>query len=240
MMASACGGVAASEHADGPPEPRTTSTTAPPVPRVASRALIDDGGSPYHLGAGPASVTVAMPGDGGTGNTRIVFWDEGVEPSVDQTSCATWTSQSGAHDQQGAALRIRVGPTGTRAITITKGVWVWHYAFNVHLWDTAARPGELDGIAQIVLSPGLGQPMMPAPDLPWRMCARAVGLRIDLLVWPLAKPEPTWGDPTYGGSVALPAGWDEPGRPGWYAGHLHPGEHMGFADVTPVVGPLAA
>jgi hypothetical protein len=261
LMASACAGAAAGESAHGPGTSQgdarpvsvraagpgtvgTTATTAPPapppVPRVGTRTLIDDGGTPYRLDAGPGSVTVAMPGTGGTGNTRILFWDHGVEASVDQTSCATWTNQSGPHDQQGAALRIRVGPSGTRAITVTKGVWIWNYAFNVHLWDTAVRPGALDGIAQFVLSPALGAPMAASPDLPWRMCARAVGRRVDLLVWPLARPQPEWGDPAYGGSVALPAGWDEPGQPGWYIGHLHPHDEVGFTDLSPVVGSPAA
>jgi hypothetical protein len=64
------------------------------------------------------------------------------------------------------------------------------------------------------------------------MCARAVGSVVSFIVWPLADPQPAWGDPRYGGSVELPAGWDLEGRPGWYIGHLEPGDKAGFEDLT--------
>jgi hypothetical protein len=64
------------------------------------------------------------------------------------------------------------------------------------------------------------------------MCARVVGDTVSFIVWPLRDPEPAWNDPKYGGSVTLPAGWSQPGIPGWYVGHLEPGDSVGFTDMS--------
>lgn len=70
------------------------------------------------------------------------------------------------------------------------------------------------------------------PPHPWRMCARAVGSTLSFIVWPTTHAEPAWDDARYGGSVTLPTGWSAAGKPGWYAGHLLPGESMVYDDLT--------
>ncbi len=47
-------------------------------------------------------------------------------------------------------------------------------------------------------------------------------------VWIDGQPEPAFGDPSNGGSVSLPPGYEGAGYAGWYAGHLGPGGTMAY------------
>jgi hypothetical protein len=67
---------------------------------------------------------------------------------------------------------------------------------------------------------------------PWRICAEARGATLRFLAWPPSEPTRRWGDPTSGGQVTLPPGWDAPGRPGLFAGHLPAGRALGYRAVT--------
>jgi len=51
-------------------------------------------------------------------------------------------------------------------------------------------------------------------------------------VWPTSQPQPAWGTPGAGGSTTLPAGWDAPGIPGFYIGHLPAGDSVGYTDIV--------
>ena len=44
-------------------------------------------------------------------------------------------------------------------------------------------------------------------------------------------------DGLHGGGVVLPAGWEQPGVPGWYAGHVASGGSITYADRWTVPGP---
>ena len=160
-----------------------------------------------------------------------MFWPAADDPSLDQETCATWTDDQNDVRQPGAALRTTSDHSTTQAITITKNVWLGaNWIFNVHVMDTAAvEPFTL--IGSFDLTGAFVRNLSLAPP-PWRMCARVVADVVSFKVWPLVDPAPAWDDPTYGGSVRLPAGWDHPGRPGWYVGHLRPGEESHFSDRT--------
>ncbi len=67
--------------------------------------------------------------------------------------------------------------------------------------------------------------------LPWDLCAKTVGNRVTFKAWPETEPEPAYGDPTHGATVALPPGWVYPGNNGWYIGHLLPGDTARFAGL---------
>ena len=128
---------------------------------------------------------------------------------------------------------------GTKAITITKNVWFdANWIFNVHVWDTSASP-----VATLIASFDLGSVLYPGGSYvpyPWSICARVIGNVVDFVVWPTGSPQPSWGDPAYGGAVTLPPGFEDAGHAGWYAGHLQPGEHAGFQDlVATPIGPAA-
>jgi hypothetical protein len=160
-------------------------------------------------------------------NTRLVVFPPDAPESVDQEACATWAAQTGHTTQQGIALRIRHDGDRWRAITVTKNVWMgapWN--FNVHTWDSNDG-GSWHLRGRVLLERGLGphEEMVP---MPWRACARVEGRVLTLKVWPVMVPEPSWSDPRHTGTVVLPEGWEEPGRAGWYVGHLEPGATARF------------
>jgi hypothetical protein len=194
-------------------------------------ALTRDGRGSYGVVRTGTDLTVTGLLTGGA-NTRTALWRRDVEVSADELSCATWVAETAPYNQPGAALRLRPVPGGTTGVTVTKNVWfLGGWVFNVHVWDTRA-PDPFTLVGQVVLDATFRQADGWTRPFPWRLCARAVGDRVDVLVWPAAQVEPAWGDPAYGGSVALPTGWNYPGVPGWYAGHLGVGDQITFTGLT--------
>ena len=57
-----------------------------------------------------------------------------------------------------------------------------------------------------------------------------IGDLLSMKVWAADEPEPEWMDGVHGGGVVLPAGWDLPGSPGWYVGHLSPGTSTSYTE----------
>ncbi len=58
---------------------------------------------------------------------------------INEQSCATWSSQTAGHDQEGAVLRLSSIHGVTKGITVTKNIWLGAtWIFNVHVWDTPA------------------------------------------------------------------------------------------------------
>lgn len=211
-----------------------TSRTA-----VSSGVLVADGEDAASVwpGAGGA-LTVTGQGQGVGSNYRMVWWADSAPGYVDSQVCSTWTAAEGGSVQPGLALRVRTEAAGTRAITITNNIyfaarWTW----NTHLWEPGAT--RLNQIGRAVL-PVFGSATKVAGGIdyalaprPWRMCARAVDAVLQFKVWPLSSTpvEPAWGDARYGASYVLPPEWVYPGRTGWYAGHVGPGETMTFDDL---------
>jgi hypothetical protein len=179
---------------------------------------------------GSSTVVTAAPGNV-DGNLRLVFAEVDEPVRTDQQVCATWTEATSPYDQQGVALRVdTTGPT--RAITVTKNVWGGVFdVFNVHLWDAAQPDGGVRLLGGKSLRLGLTSDG-GLLELPWRICARAVGGTVTFKVWPAAEVEPRWDDPTYGMSLPLPADAPKAGRPGWYAGHVYAGQHLTYTDLT--------
>ena len=69
------------------------------------------------------------------------------------------------------------------------------------------------------------------PSLPWRICARTVGNRLQAKIWNPTRVEPGWSDTNFGGSVAVPQGLATGGESGIYAGHLEPGQQLDFDNI---------
>jgi hypothetical protein len=165
----------------------------------------------------------------------VAFWWGADAPSADHESCATFRAVD--HGQQpGVALRIRSGGGRTRAITVTENLWGdAHWLFNVHVMDSGAvepvrQVGSADLAATFLLA---GDQVRPYP---WRMCARVDADLVRFVVWPADEVRPDWADPAHGGSATLPDGWEGPGRPGLYAGHLPPGRAVEFSSVSTATG----
>jgi hypothetical protein len=198
----------------------------------------------YVVRSGPAgevTVRAKAPGVGRPQdwNRREILVRPAVRPSRDQSVCATWTDQSRNLDQEGLAVRFRAGPGDRRrAVTLTKntfGNYVW--VFNLLTWDTSRAGESWRRFGQFDLSPVVSSDLQLLP-FPWRVCLRAQGGRVDLKIWlPDSEPEPPWTDPVHTRSATLPRGFDRAGVPGWYVGHLLPGDHVTYADLSSHRGP---
>jgi hypothetical protein len=206
-----------------PAPPPPVTEVEPGSPQQAD-TLTADGADRYHVSGDLAAMTVAAPDTNAAGNTRVAITVAWTPATHDQTTCATFADASADIDQEGLVLRW----DGTHGVTVTKGVWASVYTtINVHLWDLSQN----EPFTEIAAFPmtGLGSPDPQAVPLPWRMCASMTGGAVGFKVWPLAEPEPADGDPCCSGAVNAVVG---DGRPGWYAGHLQPGDHVTYTDLT--------
>jgi hypothetical protein len=202
---------------------------------LGAAVVTTDGRDTYGLVRSGGTVTATAPQTNTGDNTRVVFWRAADDDSADQESCATWVDTPDDLQQPGAALRVRTVQGRTKAITVTSNIFfVARWGFNIHVMDSgAAEPFHKIGGFELteIFRPG-GPGTFELPPFPWRMCARAVGNTVSFIVWPTSHAKPAWNDARYGGSVTLPAGWDQPGKAGWYIGHLKAGESSSFADLT--------
>jgi hypothetical protein len=193
--------------------------------------LTEDGPGRLRFVSAPANTAVASIDSAG-GNLRQVFWPADNPVVPDSESCAIWGAETGPLVQQGAALRITQDGSRIRAITVTKNIFYGAtWIFNFHVWDTAQTPA-FTPIAATDLYATLVHAGVVTP-LPWHFCARVIGNKLEFKVWPVAELlEPAWGDPTHGGSVLLPAGWSNPGKAGWFIGHLRSPDLAVFTDLA--------
>jgi hypothetical protein len=207
------------------------------APGIAAQTLTP-GPERYVVRTGPAGeVTIrAKPPRAGLPpgwNRREILVLPGARPSRDQSVCATWTDESRHLDQEGLAVRFRAGPGDRRrAVTLTKNTfanYVW--VFNLLTWDTRRTGRAWRSFGQFDLSAVVSSDLRLLP-FPWRVCLRAQGRRIDVKIWlPDREPEPPWDDPVHTRSATVPQSFTRPGVPGWYVGHLQPGDHITYADL---------
>jgi hypothetical protein len=214
--------------------PRTPLFTGSnPVEPLVHATLIGDGNDTYRYTRGLNSLVVTAPHSNTGGELRQVFYPANGHVTTDEQSCSTWVSQTGAYDQQGIALRIAHNPGGhgIRAITVTKNIWyIGYWQFNVHVWNSAsAQP--FTQLATVDMASVVGSNMYQLVPLPWHVCARVSGLTFEFVVWTGSHPQPRWDDPHAVKRVALPAGWDYPGKAGWYIGHVTRGNTDRFRDL---------
>jgi hypothetical protein len=214
-----------------PSAPAAPSRPAPGDGPLDVHVLTPQGDDAYLADRSGTSATVrAAPGNS-AGNLRVTVTDPGAMPSRDQEACASWAGPTRGRTQPGLALRVREDAGSAQALTVTSSVWAgFRWQWNVHLWEDGS--GWL--LAQGLID--LGVPGQGVDTFPWRMCARVVADRVDLVVWPEARDRPAWSDPDRTLHATLPAGWDAPGLPGWYVGHLVPGDETSYTDL--VAGPL--
>ncbi len=208
-------------------------------PTVPNMVLTSSNGGRVILNSDGVS-TWARANATGT-DARVVWADTGLPAMVDQQVCATWQSFGRGVAQPGVALRIRSDGGRVRAITVTNNVvFGLRYGFNVHVWDTAVHTPSGDAVVHQIGGLNLRDAFYPnnryAP-LPWRMCARIRGQRLDVKVWPTRDGLASWGDHRYSATFTVPANFVYAGRPGWYAGHLHHGDAI--AQTNQAAGPVS-
>ena len=203
----------------------------PARPRTLATAVITPVGHDTYSVApeGKQGAVLTAPATNVDSNLRKVFWDSNAPDLVDSYSCATWAWASDTSVQQGVALRITANAAATRAILITKnvflgGVWV----FNIQVWDTGG--GGLTILRNVDLRATFDAGNVADP-LPWHLCGRASGAVAEFKAWPDSVAEPSWGDERYGGSAELPAEWLSPGKAGWYIGHVPPGGAATYTEL---------
>ncbi len=186
---------------------------------LATQVLTPDGDDSYVVTRNGSSVRVAPAATNTAGNLRVALTDPNDRPHRDQQVCATWPGPLQGKIQPGLALRVRPGDDGpARAITVTNNIWSGiRWQWNVHVWEDGAgrnlKRTFLDRSFE-----GVG-----VRSMPWNICARVVGSEVSFVVWPDALARPGWSDPERSVHVTLPPGWEEPGLPGWYVGHVPPG-----------------
>lgn len=165
-------------------------------------------------------------------NLRVAVAKDSAPVSVNQSACVTWNGPNNSTIQPGVVLRSRTADGHTRAIMVTNNVsFAFRPGFNVHLADSAAAI-KLTQVGAGTLVGGVGE-FWKLKDLPWRICARAIGATIDVMAWSLAdfSHEPDWGTPGVGYSTQVPPQWVTAGRPGAYVGHVGPGTKAQFSDL---------
>lgn len=212
------------------------ATTAAPAGglRFDQVVLSPDGTDRLDVVRQGTGFTAAAPsGNRGTG-LRIGVVPRGTAVTADEQVCVTWHGPVDGIAQAGLVLRVRADGERTRAILVTNNVFMsYRTGFNVHLLDSATTT-RFEKIGGFGLPRSLGADPTTQAPLPWRMCARVVGSTVAVKAWPttVRADEPAWDDPDATGSVPLPAGWAEPGRPGVFVGHLAPGELVTFTDLV--------
>ena len=182
--------------------------------------------------AGRSLTVQANPANRGS-NLRSVWWSPTEQMSRDQQSCVTWRRNTGVEVQPGVALRIRRRDGEIRAITVSNNVWAGNRSgWNVHTWTAqSGQPTEFQLVGQVRSLSGLSDDPLHLPPLPWRICGRVVGPTVELKAWASRARQraPRWGDKRFGAAFALPPGWNLPGVPGGYTGHLEPGSQIEFS-----------
>jgi hypothetical protein len=161
--------------------------------------------------------------------TRAVIWPPDSNPTLDATTCATW-ARSSPWGQEGLALRIRQDGNRFRAIVIAKNtMYGASWRFNVYSWDSERDPyfqthGSVD-LTQVFVEDGTVR------ALPWRVCARTEGDQVRIKGWAVSDPQPGWESETHTGTVTVPGWLTYPGKAGWYAAHIDPGDLIALADL---------
>lgn len=219
--------------------PPTAPPAVVPVPvGPVDRVLLSgDGADDYRVEVPGDQLVVTAPPTNQSGNLRVIYVPQQQPESVDQMTCATWSGQHGGSVQEGIAVRVHEGGDGTgQAITVTKNIWAFSsWVLNVHLWTGGVRWARQQA-AQLDFKPAVVRDGA-VKYLPWRVCTRVMGLVMQVKLWLADQAEPSWQDPQYVRSVDLPLGWANPGRPGWYAGHLEPGDFLAYGSIRALEQP---
>jgi hypothetical protein len=179
------------------------------------------------------AITGTSPASNSGSNTRVATWRRDDPALGDQQACVSWSDAPDTYGHQpGVALRVHDVEGGVVGLTVTRNVYFGAFwGFNVHTWDTR-QPVPFTKVGGFGFETALTRgSFVPAPP-PWHLCARVVGSVLSLKVWAGDEPEPEWDDPAHGGSVTLPAGWEDPGLPGVYFGHIPSGSSFTLTELT--------
>lgn len=211
----------------------TASAVPVPAGTFRSAVLTPSGNSTIALTSVGDNLFLQAPTTATGGNFREVIWSTSSVATLNQQSCATWVGESTSSVQEGLAVRIATSGTTTRAITVTKNVvYDVHWVFNAHVWNTSSA-SPLTAIGQFDMSQVAKNEIGHTRFMPWSVCLRAVGTTLTFKLWfPTIMAEPSWSDPAYTRSAAIPAAYAIPGRAGWYVGHAVKGQYTQYTELT--------
>ena len=181
---------------------------------------------------GADSAMATSPPTNTFADTRLMFTRTADPPRQDDEACASFHDDH-AMIQEGIALRVRAGAHGTRALTVTKNIFLLaHWGFNVHGWSSGT-PQPYVHLGSADMSHVVGRTQQG--NRTWSLCARAMGRTVSIKLWrPADGPEPAWNDRSVR-HVTVPASEVAVGRSGWYVGHVPAGFHAWFSGMR--VGP---
>jgi len=206
-------------------------------PDLTLRYVTRDASDRYTVETGPAALRVSAPATNRAtpvgSDTRALIWPPGTRATRNHQSCATWTDATAERAQQGIALRVRIDGDRLRTIVVAKNIILGAtWQMNVYTWDSARTP-YLQIHGAVTLEAPFAQGQRPRA-LPWRVCARVDGRRVQVKGWNTAETEPTWTGAWHAGSVLVPRKFVYPGKAGWYAGHIEPGTSLAMSHLKTV------
>lgn len=189
--------------------------------------LTSDGDDHFEVEPDGDGFVASAPTTNHHRNLRVLLLPAG-EHTIDHQICSTWSSEVGPIAQHGLAVNVNeTSPGHYRAVTITKNILYGEsWLINVHGWEDSAGNKVGYGLGHRSMT------VMKDVPLPWRVCARTTGPRLDVKVWAQRQPEPSWADPLHTLSVALPPRLAGAGQAAWFVGHLGPGDFLRVTDTV--------
>lgn len=210
------------------------ATPAARAPSGFTRHVLTEDGTRLRFSGDRERLAMKARGRERDYNRREVFNLAGAKPSRRQTTCATWTSETGTMLQEGLAARIRDHRGRVRAITLTKNtIFNVTWIFNVLTWDTGRHVQPWRRVAQFNMASALMDEHGVLLPMPWRACLRTAGRTVRFKIWqPRTMSEPSWSNPVYTRRATLPRGFGAAGRPGWYVGHVPNRGRLVYRNLT--------
>jgi hypothetical protein len=200
---------------------------------VAITNQYPDGLNATSVYSGSGTEVSVTPLPGANGNEREAFWFSNSPVAQNEQSCSTWDADPG-FSQLGEMLHMTRSASGAvRGIAVVDNVWgKAKWLFNVYAIP-GNRKSQIKSIKEgFDLSSVVGGKGDLSAPLPWHECARTFDGQIQFVVWTGTNPQPAYGTPGTGGSVAIPSAYANPGIAGWYDGHVVPGETARVSSLT--------
>lgn len=183
-----------------------------------------DGEDSYSMSGTSSSASFTAPTSNTSANLRFVGTKTSAASTQNHTACATWSGNDSTIIQPGVAVRTQISGERRRAITLTNNVYLGARGlWNVHYADSAAAT-PMSALGSFDFSAALEGMTSAEVSPPWRFCLRAEGTTITAKVWPAGITEPSWTDSKYSKTMVVASSYVFSGQPGWYMGHLSPGE----------------
>lgn len=232
LMASACqlpANVAAFVQDSGPGGSSLTGHT------ITNGAATSD--DTYTL-TGSGTSVVAFAGPQVDGNEREAIWYDNAPTAQNEEGCETINDSPGL-TQDGVMLHVNQGTSGVvTGIAVDINIWMgakWIVNIYSVTGDTSDDGGAIGSIqGGYDMSPVLGGASGPFTPYPWNLCARTVGNQVQFVIWTGAGSAPAFGSPGQSGSATIPDTYMNPGKVGWWLGHIPAGSNHTISGLNAI------